>query len=162
MTFTPPSTFFRAIARDQRGTSFIELALLMPFLLVMLLGSIDASRMIAARMDLEQAAQRTTDFALSSRPTSSDTSYLVDEAVAASGLDAQHVTVELYLECNDVKIGDFDAGCPGGQKRARYVKVKIADAIDPFFNWGSLGAFLGTDAFDGVLTVEGDSTVRFQ
>lgn len=150
------------IARDQRGTSFIELAFLMPVLLLLLLGSVDMSRMISARMDLEQAAQRTTDFALSSRPNGSDTSYLVAEAVAASGLTADDVTVELFLECNGEKQANFDAGCPGGNIRSRYVTVSIQDSVDPMFDWSAIGALVGTSAFDSAFTVTGDSTVRFQ
>lgn len=159
------STFTSLLARlaaDQRGTSFIELAFLMPVLLMLLLGSVDMSRMISARMDLEQAAQRTTDFALSSRPNGSNTSYLVAEAASASGLPANHVTVDLFLECNGSRMVDFDAGCPAGNVRARYVTVSIEDQIEPMFDWSNLGGLLGINAFDSAFTVVGDSTVRFQ
>ncbi len=151
-----------SLAADERGTSYIELALIMPFLLLLLLGSVDMSRMISTRMDLEQAAQRTTDFALSSRPNGSDTSYLVAEAVAASGLSAQHVTVQLFLECNGERMSDFNAGCPGGNVRSRYVTVSIQDEVEPMFDWSNLGGLLGTSAFDSTFTITGDSTVRFQ
>lgn len=157
-----PAPMFTRLAHDQSGTSFIELAFLMPVLLLLLLGSVDMSRMISTRMDLEQAAQRTTDFALSSRPNGSDTSYLVTEAVAASGLTADNVTVELFLECNGEKQANFDAGCPGGNIRSRYVRVSIEETVDPMFDWSAIGALVGTSAFDTAFTIVGDSTVRFQ
>jgi Flp pilus assembly protein TadG len=150
------------IVRDQRGTSFIELSILLPFLLLILLGSIDMSRLISTRLDLEQAAQRTTDLALSSRPNGANGQYLVTEAAAASGLAADHVQVEIYLECDGTRVGDFNAGCGAGEQRARYVSVVIEDEVAPMFDWSTLGSFLGVTAFDSTFTIRGDSIVRFQ
>lgn len=152
----------RSIRRDDAGTSFMELAFILPFLLLLLLGSIDMSRMISTRMDLEQAAQRTTDFALSVRPTSSSGQYLVNEAIRASGLTADNIGVQIYLECNAVRQANFDTGCPVGQERARYVSVTITEQVQPFFDWSTMGDLLGTSSFDRAFTIVGDSTVRFQ
>ncbi len=154
--------FIQQIARDQRGTSFIELSILLPFLMLILLGSIDMSRLISTRMDLEQAAQRTTDLALSARPNSANGQYLVNEAAAASGLPADHVQVEIFLACDGTRVGDFNAGCAAGEQRARYVSVQIQDEVAPMFDWSTLGSFVGVTAFDSTFTIRGDSTVRFQ
>lgn len=150
------------LARDERGTAYIELAMVVPVLLLLLLGSIDMSRLISTRIDLEQAAQRTTDYALSARPTNDETAYLVAEAANASGIAAENISAEIYLVCNGVRTVDFSGGCGGGQTRARYVSISIQDQVEPFFNWAALEGLLGSNSFSATFTVVGDSTVRFQ
>ena len=78
--------FIRKLARDCSGVGFIELALTAPLLALLFLGMIDLSSVVSTRIDLEQAAQRTTDYALAKRPPNGNTSYLVNEA-ATEGED---------------------------------------------------------------------------
>ena len=78
--------FFQRLIRDQNGVGFVELALTAPLLALLFLGMIDLSTVVATRVDLEQAAQRTTDYALAKRPPNGNTAYLVAEAKAASGV----------------------------------------------------------------------------
>lgn len=152
----------RSIRSDQRGAGLIELGLVMPVLLLLLLGTIDVSRAVAARLDLEQAAQRTTDFALAQRPRSSDGTYLKNEAVAASGVPAASVTIEIFLECNGTRQSDFNTDCGAGQLRARLVKVVIRRQFKPLFDWASLSSIFGTQVIPDPITMSGDSLVRFQ
>ena len=152
----------RRLIRDTGGMAFVELALVAPVLLLLLLGAIDMSRLISARIDLEQAAQRTTDFALSRRPTNSNTNYLVAEASAATGLPAANITAQLFLECNGVRITDFKSGCAVGQTSARYVSIRILDNVDPLFDWSGLAGLLGAEGFNKTFVVTGDSVVRIQ
>ncbi len=150
------------LIRNQDGMAFIELAMVLPVLMVLLLGAIDMSRLISARMDMEQAAQRVTDYALSVRPTNGDTSYLVTEAIAASGLAAENVTAQIFLVCNGVRSNNFNGGCASGEASARYVSISIRDDVDPFFDWTALAGMVGLDAFNSSFSVVGDSTVRIQ
>ena len=99
--------FFQRLLRDQNGVGFVELALAAPLLALMFLGMIDLSVIVATRVDLEQAAQRTTDFALAKRPPNGNTAYLVTEAKAASGVTSDSdVTVTLTLECDGTVQGN--------------------------------------------------------
>lgn len=150
------------LAENEDGTGILELVIVMPFLLLLLLGTIDVSRMVAAGLDLEQAAQRTTDLALSARPTSSDSSYLVDEAVAAAQVGKEDVTAEIYLTCDGTKQADFDSACPTGQTSARYVDVAIRRQVQPMLDWMGLARALGFGYLPSAITVQGDSIVRFQ
>lgn len=154
----------RRLVSDQTGAGILELALVLPVLLVLLVGAIDLSLFISAKLDLEQAAQRTTDLALSQRPLTSDGTYLKTEAATASGESAENITVSIYLECGGVREATFNTICPGGQSQARYVDVSIRNEIEPLFDWANFArAFgFGSGSASGSITVVGDSVVRFQ
>ena len=49
--------------RDSRATSTVELALIVPILMVVLAGSVDVARLISAKLRLQQAAERTAEMA---------------------------------------------------------------------------------------------------
>ncbi|TNE33186.1 MAG: hypothetical protein EP350_04735 [Alphaproteobacteria bacterium] len=152
----------RKLATDSAGFGAMELGLALPFLLLMCLGMIDASNLISTKIDYEQAAQRTTDFALAKRPTNSSTTYLVNEAVNASGLGADDITVELFLECDGVKQSNFNSVCEDGEASGRFVSVEISKDVATRFDWSALSRLIGYKAFNGTVTVTGDSLVRFQ
>lgn len=151
----------RSIFANDEGAALIELAAILPILLLLVMGTIDMSRIVAAGLDLEQAAQRTTDFALSKRPRSADGTYLKNEAISASGVAASNVTVEIFLECSGVRQSSFSAICPAGQSRARYVSITILDQIEPGFDWTGFSSFLGFE-LPPTVAIRGDSIVRFQ
>ena len=155
--------FFRKLRDDISGVGFVELALTAPLLALMFLGMTDLSIIVASRIDLEQAAQRTTDLALAKRPTSTDTSYLVAEAMAASGRPASDVTVTYILECNGTVMSSFNDTCAAGEVPKRFVSVSIVEPVTTGFNWrGLAGMFTGeVAAYEGT-TVTGDSIVRLQ
>ncbi len=50
--------------RDERGTSVIELALVAPILASLVIGMSDLSRAYSAKLQLEQAAQRSIEKAM--------------------------------------------------------------------------------------------------
>ena len=166
MTASPPSggpgTALRRLRTDESGVGATELALILPILMLLILGTIDVSRLVASRLDLEQAAQRTADLALAVRPRTSDTSYLVAEAMAASGQPSSNVTVELFLECAGVRQPSFTAACPAGQLRARFVSVRIRGPYTPLFDWSALANVFGGQVLPPSITVTGDAVVRFQ
>lgn len=155
--------FIQRLFRDQSGVGFVELALAAPLLALMFLGMIDMSRVIATRVDLEQAAQRTTDLALGKRPPNGSTTYLVNEAVAASGVPASDVTVTLTCECDGVVQNKFTDICSPGQITKRFASVSIKKQVSTGFNWRIVGAmFTGGTATYTPITVVGDSLVRLQ
>lgn len=146
--------------RDERGSSIIEVGFLLPILLLLSLGAMDMSLAFAAKLDLEQAAQRTSDLALGKIPKNSlDTVYLKNEAVAAAQVQSTDVTINLFLECDSVKQSTFSAECPTGKPTARFVEVVIRRQYVPLFKWSGL---IGTNIFPDPVTIKGDSLVRFQ
>ncbi|QKG71960.1 TadE/TadG family type IV pilus assembly protein [Erythrobacter mangrovi] len=155
--------FIQRLIRDKSGVGFVELALVAPLLALMFLGMVDLSRIVATRIDLEQAAQRTTDFALAKRPPNGNTSDLVNEAVAASGQPSSDVTVRLILECDGTAQTSFTANCTVDQETRRFATVAIRKTVDTGFNWrGMASIFTGQSATYVPVTVTGDSVVRLQ
>lgn len=154
--------FFSRLWRDCSGLGAMELAVASPFLFLLSLGMIDASMLIGTKIEYEQAAQRTTDFALARRPNSADGTYLRSEAASAAGVDAANVTVEIYRTCDGTRAASFDGSCPAGEVTARYVSVAIARPVATEFDWSGLAETLGVGGFASAVVVTGDSVVRFQ
>lgn len=154
--------FFSRLWRDCSGFGAMELGIASPFLFLLSLGMIDASMLIGTKIDYEQVAQRTTDYALAVRPNSSNGSYLVTEAARGNAIEAADVTVDIYRTCNGVRAAQFDGVCASGQTTARYVSVVISKSVATEFDWSGLARILGINAFAGSVTVSGDSVVRIQ
>lgn len=152
----------RRLRRDEKGFGAMELALSLPFVLFLSLGMIDAFNMIATKIDYEQAAQQTTDLAFAKRPNTSDGTYLVNVAKAAAGVEANNVTVDIFLECDGVKQTDFATTCASTEVSTRYVSVEIRADYATEFDWAALGRILGVTAFSSTVTITGDSLVRIQ
>jgi Flp pilus assembly protein TadG len=151
------------VLRDSKGTGAVELAVVLPLLLTLILGMVDVSRFVAARLDAEQAAQRATDYALALRPESDNGTYIRNEAAAAAGVPASKVAVDIYLECDTVRQDSFNNTCAAGEDRARFVSVTIDRDLDLIFDWAALGNMFGrSSAMGPSITVRGDSLVRFQ
>lgn len=155
--------FIRRLARDCSGIGFVELALAAPLLALLFLGMIDLSNVVSTRIDLELAAQRTTDYALARRPINGNNSYLVSEASTASGVPSSDIVVELILECDGTRQSSFASSCVAGQEQKRFVSVAISKQVSTGFNWRAMGAmFNGGNSTYAPVTVTGDSFVRLQ
>ena len=153
----------RHLRTDRAGFGAMELGLALPFLVLLSLGMVDASRLIGTKIDFEQAAQRTTDFALARRDVlASNGAALKAEAAEAAGVSQEDVTVQIFLECDGTKQSDFTSVCPSGQVPARFVNINITSDVDTEFDWSGFARVLGINAFDQAVSVSGDSLVRFQ
>jgi len=155
--------FFRRLGRDTSGIGFIELALVTPLLGLLFLGMFDTSRIVQTCLDLEQAAQRTTDFALAQRPRDGDASAIEAEARNASGAPDEDITVELIHECGGVAQSTFTGTCTPGALSKRFVRVAIQEEVNTGMNWRLFGAWFDGGSTDYIpVTVTGDSVVRLQ
>jgi len=154
--------FTRKLCRDSDGVALVEMALSLPLLLLLFLGMIDISRLVATKIDLEQAAQQTTDLVLAIRPNGTNASTYVAEAASASGLPADAVTVAVFLECDGVRQASLTAICADDEQLARYAYVSISDDVETQFNWTGIANLFDRQSRSTTVTVVGDSTVRFQ
>lgn len=153
------------LARDERGTSLIELALVLPFLGAMVVGMVDVSRGYSAKLQLEQAAQRSIEKAMNGKKETALFETLVAEAVAAADVEEDAVEVRFWLECAGVSqntslatmVADYGKVCADGVAYARYVNVHIEKSYSPMFNVQLLGA-----NSDGTFTLSGEAGVRVQ
>jgi len=153
------------LVRDERGTSVIELALVAPLLASLVIGMSDLSRAYSAKLQLEQAAQRSIEKAMNGKKETTLYETLQDEAVAAAGVDENDVEVRYWLECDGVSqntspstmAADYEIVCADGATIARYVNVRIEKAHSPMFNV----KWLGSNP-DGSFTLVGEAGIRVQ
>ena len=127
----------RKIVRDERGTSLIETALIAPMLAAMIVGMVDLSRGYAAKLKLEQAAQRTIEkiqrhgYNVDGKTTDAD---LKTDAAAAAGVSSGDVTVTKTLRCGTAQtVTSWTGSCTEGQPFARYVQVSVQGSYTPLF-----------------------------
>ncbi|HEY0011818.1 MAG TPA: TadE/TadG family type IV pilus assembly protein [Allosphingosinicella sp.] len=156
----------RSLAGDERGATLIEFGLFFPILALLLLGTIDLGRGLATKFQIEQATQRTIELAnLGGRPQA-DYSYLVPEAVSASGVPANQVTLSQWLECRTAsgttrRETSFSGACQAGEQTARYVTITIWKDYVPMFASIPLLGRVGSGA-NGSIRLTADSGVRIQ
>ena len=150
--------FIRSLARNERGASIIEMAMVMPVLATLLVGMVDISRAYSARLQLEQAAQRAIEKVMQYQASSSTYATLYSEAAAAAGVREADVEVDYWLECNGIRAADYDGACPSGQTYARYLTVAIDKKFTPMFG---TRFFPGANN-DGTYTLNGEAGLRTQ
>lgn len=154
----------RSLARDERGASIIEMAMVMPVLSALLIGMVDISRAYSAKLQLEQAAYRAIEKVQQYNTTSSTYDTLKSEAVSGaqaagfSTVTTSDVTIDFWLECNGARAANYDSVCPGGQTYARWVTVDVSAKFSPMFasrKWPGANS-------DGSFTLHGKSGLRTQ
>jgi len=149
---------FLSILRDERGNSFIEMALAAPLLAALFVGMVDISRAVSAKVDLEQAAQRAVEQVQAQADFKTTQAGAIKSDAEAAGGTGSTATVTYWLECNHDGVHlDFDTGsCSAGQSYARYVNVAIQKSFTPLYGDMFPGATGGT------VTVKGKAVVRVQ
>ena len=124
------SSLLRRLARDERGTSLIELSFIIPVLILLGVGASDLALCYAQGLKLQQAAARTMELAIASGTNNISSSALQTEASTASGVATGNITVDLWLECDGVRQGSFTGSCAGSSP-SRFASVTITDT----YNW---------------------------
>lgn len=149
---------FLSLARDERGASIIEMAMVTPVLATLLIGMVDISRAYAAKLQLEQAAQRSIEKVMQYQTGASTYSTLYTEAADAAGVPVTDVTVDYWLECNGARAANYTDSCSPGQTYARYVSVAVDKDFQPMFG---TRFFPGANP-DGTFTITGEAGLRTQ
>ena len=147
----------RRLGRERRGASVLEFGLALPLLMVVLLGLIDVSSSYSAQMSLQQAATRALE-RVQVGNSRSNFDFVRTEAANAAEVPLSQVTVQTWLECNQVRQPASAQDCPTGQPRARYVQVEITSSYEPYFRYSPLGARNAS----GNVPLAATSSVRFQ
>lgn len=136
----------KQLASNERGTSFVELAIAAPVLAIMIVGISDLGYGFSKRYFLQQAANRTMELARQGT-SGADYTHLIPEAAAAANVPETNVTLTQWLECSGTTKA-FNSSCDPGQTVARFVRVNIWSSFKPMFPTG------------GYLNVQSDGTVR--
>lgn len=172
----------RCLARDERGTGLVEMALLAPVLALFTVGIVDLGMGLTRRMELHQAVHRTLEkvaareFVIETKDDGSlDTAYIKEDAAAGAGVEEDEVTVRAWLECDGEEQDNFNDTCapPAGAPAAcssttppasancqaivaRYVEVRIDSSYRPTF--GRVVPVLE----DGTFPLFAEAAVRLQ
>lgn len=145
------------LASDEQGASLVEMAMVLPVLASLIVGIVDVSRAFSAKLDLQQAAERTIE-KVQQYQTDGRVDTLRTEAATAAGVPTNNVSVDSWLECNGVRQSDYDINCPDGEVPGRWVKVKITGTYTPMF---ASSRWPGSNS-DGTYTIHGDAGLRTQ
>jgi Flp pilus assembly protein TadG len=149
-----------AICADESGNSMIEMALVMPLLATLLVGTVDISRACAAKLGLEQAAQRTIELVQRTDYNTDDTDIYEGDAEEAAG-EGSTATVTDWLECNNDGVHlDYDTGvcANAADPYSRYVQIEVQQPFTPMF--GTM--FFPNPNSDGSVTMRATAGVRTQ
>jgi len=147
---------FNKLARNERGNSLVELGLVAPILSVMFIGMVDLSQAYSAKLELEQAAQRSIEKVMQYQTQYSTYGTLQTEAANAAGVPTSQVTVNYWHECNGVKTATYNTVCVN-QTESRYIEVSINKDYTPTF-----GTRFLPGAVNGKLTLNGKAGLRTQ
>jgi Flp pilus assembly protein TadG len=149
------------LARDERGASVVELALLMPFFAAMVMGVADITRAYSAKYKLEQAAYRAIEKVQQYRDTTTTFSTIQTEATTAAtdaGFTNPSANIQVWLECNGVAQSDYSTTCSTGQTTNRWITVDISGDFTPLF---ASRRWPGSNA-NGSYTLHGRAGLRTQ
>jgi Flp pilus assembly protein TadG len=128
----------RDLRRDTRGAMMIETALVTPMLVMMALGSFDASRMFARESELQTAASEASAIALASKPdTSAKRATLKNIIVSSTGLPSSGVTVDAVYRCSSNTAYVNDSTTCGSLTVSNYVKIYMTGTYTP--QWTQFG-----------------------
>ena len=137
-------TSFRSLIvrlrRETRGTMMIETALVAPMLVLMSIGSFEASQMFARESELQTAASEASAIALASKPdTQAKRNTLRDIIKTSTGLTNSSVTVDAAYRCGtSTAYVITDTGC-GTQKVSNFVKIYVTDTYTPAWTHVGIG-----------------------
>src|SRR3989442_12411422 len=86
--------------KSERGSAIVELTLLMPFFLLLLMGTIDFSRVFYTALAITHAARAGAQYGAQSNGASQDDAGMAQAArTAAQDLDSLSVTATHYCKC---------------------------------------------------------------
>ena len=155
---------FNKLARDERGASIIELALLLPVLSTIVIGVADISRAYSQKLILEQAAYRAIEKVQQYQASQSTLTALQNEVVSAANdagftdVTTSNVTIDFWLECNGARQTTYNMNCSSGQTQARWISVDVTHNFTPMF---ASSRWPGSNS-NGSYTLHGRAGLRTQ
>jgi Flp pilus assembly protein TadG len=147
----------RHLVANQSGAAIIELALVAPFLALMVVGITDMSTAFGRKLSLEQAAQRSIEKVMQTTGDTTVAATIQKEAVCqvnganpdgtcmTGRLTTANVTVTYRLECTttagartsqtsgDATVFDAFTCANATDREARYIDVALTDSYDAIF-----------------------------
>ena len=139
---------------ERDGNVSIEMAFLVTFLLVLVMGAYDFGRLAMEQSGVTQAARAGAQYAVLDQANATD----IDGMRQAAREEAEDPTLEVYPDwfCRcpgGAKTPDCTTNCADGNFPPMYVEVYVEDSLDMLFDYPGLP---GTDTY----TMTSTSTMR--
>lgn len=128
---------FKKLQGSTEGASLVELAMILPIIMLMMVGSLDMGSMFVRKMEIANAAKAGVQYALVRKPMQGDLTKISAAVTTSLGetiTETTTINVELYCMCFDVKqVCTVDCG---DDNISAFVNITIAeDYTTPFFNY---------------------------
>lgn len=144
---------FRRLVRDRHGAMAIETAIIAPVLILLALGSADASRMISRQNELQSGVAQAEAIALAANAgASTDVDTLKSVLMQSLNLPSSQVSVVKQYRCNaNQTVVSTANSCSSSDVVSTYLKITLTDRYDPI--WQRVSG-IGTWNFNVVRTVQ--------
>ena len=128
-----------SLIRDRRGNVSIEMAFLITFLLVLVMGAYDFGRLAIEQAGVTQAARAGAQFAVLDQANATDTDGMKQAAKDEAEDPNLDVDARNFCRCpGDPTEVSCAANCPDGQYAPLYVEVTVTDSVDMLFDYPGL------------------------
>ena len=159
----PRRSWLGILLTETKGMALVETAMVMPFLAVVVMGTVDAARYGAAKMKIQQAVNRGLEMSWMGWASGQDlaTSDIQAQAAAQANVSTSSVAVTKTLECGGTATTwtTSTTAC-GSAETARYTQIQISTTFTPSFALGSLARMLGNS--EGVVPISATGVLRIQ
>lgn len=129
----------RATARARDGAVVIEFALLAPMVVLMGLGAVDVSRIVARQSQLQAAVAEAGQIVLASTPDNDTKINAIKTVIAnTTGITTGNITIITVYRCGvDTAFVSLPGYCPVTGEIGKYLQVSVTDNYRPY--WTALG-----------------------
>lgn len=125
---------------DERASSIVELALLVPIFSAVLVGAAQFGLICYSAIELSEAARAGVAYGSQTPATASDTSGMQNAAInAAPNLSGMNTTATEFWACSNATTAHYSSlpTCTSGNHTVHYVQVSTsATTSTPFHLWG--------------------------
>lgn len=130
--------FLRRLVDRQDGTAMIETAIVAPVLVMMSIGTFEASAMVARQSELQSSAEQAVEIAMAVVPdTPSELTQVERTLETSSGLSDARVVLKFQYRCgSSTTVSDTAPSCSDDSLNT-YISIVMTDEYQPV--WTELG-----------------------
>ncbi|QZD88231.1 TadE/TadG family type IV pilus assembly protein [Qipengyuania psychrotolerans] len=145
---------FATILWDKRGNAAVEVAMVMPLVLMMALGGIDFGMGFRHKIEVQQHAQTGAEYVmgtLETLPAAVDVRQAISDS---SGYPMGQITATYWIECDGVKPTVPAPVCVNPTAvKTQYLTITVSDQWTPMLNIDGIADFATTQTHVGSVTL---------
>ena len=133
------------LGANSRGSVLVETAFVAPVLMVLCLGGVEVSHMIAKQGRLQSVAEQATEIVLVAKPEDDAERSDIQEELQGALPDTATVDVDYRYRCGTAPDMTESAGTCDEELLATYIQVKMTDTYEPTWTQFGIGRALQYD-----------------